>query len=329
MGPAQEKMRMKIRIGILIVAAALILSGCSSHKSSKLDPFAGVGSPYYAKSGPLPKGGGRYHVGKPYQVAGRWFTPKEQPRYDKTGLASWYGEAFHRRKTSNGEWFNMNDLTAAHATLPLPSYAKVTNLENGRSVIVRINDRGPFVDTRIIDLSKASATALGYKEQGTAQVRVQWIGVAPLNDSGQNLLAMNNALGQGAAMSQLRQVASSASTSPGLQVAALKSEKPAIPATLATSSGAPMTSKATSAFIVQVASFTDQSNAISAKAMLDGVTDVRVAEAQTNAGYVYRLQTRPIGNEAEAMRVLTEIQSIGFFDAKLVVTRIQQVATLQ
>jgi rare lipoprotein A len=114
------------RIFALIAGLALViaLGGCASDngKSSKLDPFAGKGSPYYRGSGPVPKGGGRYQLGSPYQVAGQWFTPREQPDYDKTGLASWYGEAFHRRQTSNGEYFDMAMLSAAHATLPLPTW---------------------------------------------------------------------------------------------------------------------------------------------------------------------------------------------------------------
>ena len=166
-----------------LVALSLAISGCSSGSRSS-DPFAGKGSPYYAKKGPLPKGGGRYVVGEPYQVAGRWFHPKEQPGYDKTGVASWYGPQFHRRMTSNGEWFDMEDLTAAHATLPLPSYVKVTNLENGREIVVRVNDRGPFVGTRIIDMSKRAAEKLDFKRKGMAKVRVQYIGPAPLNDKG-------------------------------------------------------------------------------------------------------------------------------------------------
>jgi rare lipoprotein A len=197
---------------VLAVLAALGLVGCSSAPSekmallapAKLDPFAGTGSPYWRGPGPIPRGGGRYHVGKPYQVAGVWFKPKADPDYDRTGQASWYGEAFHARKTSNGEYFNMNDLTAAHATLPIPSYAKVTNLENGRQVIVRINDRGPFVGTRIIDLSKRSAAALDYQHKGKTEVRVQWIGPAPLDDQGHHLANMNRKLRKGASVAQLR-----------------------------------------------------------------------------------------------------------------------------
>src|SRR5687767_15705847 len=125
------------RIMILpLLIAGLAITGCASKKN--INPFAGNGSPYYAGQGEAPRGSGRYLVGKPYTVAGRWFKPREQPSYDVTGRASWYGDDFHRRMTSNGEWFNMHDLTAAHPTLPLPSYVKVTNLDNGRDVVVRV-----------------------------------------------------------------------------------------------------------------------------------------------------------------------------------------------
>ena len=152
-----------------LLTGGLALNGCSGQS----DPFAGVGSPMYQGSGPLPKGGGRYHVGKPYQVGGRWYYPAEVESYDNVGQASWYGPKFHRRMTSNGEWFDQDYLSAAHPTLPLPSYARVTNLENGRSIRLRVNDRGPYAHGRIIDLSKRAAELLGFHNQGTAKVRVQ------------------------------------------------------------------------------------------------------------------------------------------------------------
>lgn len=196
-------MRKLLAVTCILLAASLAISGCSSKKSASRDPFAGTGSPYYKGKGPVPMGGGRYHIGQPYQVAGRWFTPKEQPNYDKTGPASWYGEAFNRRMTSNGEWFDMTRLTAAHPTLPLPSYAMVTNVSNGAAVIVRINDRGPFVGPRIIDLSKQTASLLGFKKQGTAKVRVQYIGPAPINDNGTHLAAMNDEMKYGTPLRQM------------------------------------------------------------------------------------------------------------------------------
>jgi rare lipoprotein A len=130
---------------------------------------------------PIPKGGGVYKVGNPYRIDGVLYTPAEDPLYNRTGLASFYGEAFHGRKTANGEIFDMWALSAAHPTLPLPSYAYVTNLTNGRTLLVRINDRGPYARGRLIDLSRASARLLGFETPGTAPVRVRYAGPAPLN----------------------------------------------------------------------------------------------------------------------------------------------------
>lgn len=133
-----------------------------------------------AKSG-LRRGGGQYKLGKAYQVKGRWYRPAENPAYAATGGASWYGDAFHGRLTANGEVYDMSHLTAAHPTMPLPSYARVTNLSNGSSVVVRVNDRGPFAKGRIIDVSKRAAEMLDYKQAGVAKVRVEYVGPAPLH----------------------------------------------------------------------------------------------------------------------------------------------------
>jgi rare lipoprotein A len=145
----------------------------------------------------LDRTSGRDHVGKPYKVKGKWYYPKVDPGYDKKGLASWYGSAFNGRLTANGEIYNMNYLTAAHPTMPLPSYARVTNLENGSSVIVRVNDRGPFEKNRVIDLSKRAANMLGYKDNGVAKVRVQYVGRAPLNANDESYLVASYEPGPG------------------------------------------------------------------------------------------------------------------------------------
>lgn len=117
--------------------------------------------------------GGHYKVGQPYQINGQWYYPREDYNYDESGIASWYGADFHDQATANGEVYNKNELTAAHKTLPLPCLARVTNLENGRSIVVRVNDRGPFSGSRIIDVSQRSAQLLGFEGTGTAKVRVQ------------------------------------------------------------------------------------------------------------------------------------------------------------
>ncbi|RUV66615.1 MAG: septal ring lytic transglycosylase RlpA family protein [Mesorhizobium sp.] len=146
----------------------------------------------FKKSG-LQRGGGRDQLGKPYQVRGKWYYPKEDKRYAKMGLASWYGEAFHGRLTANGEVYDMTHLTGAHPTMPLPSYARVTNLKTGSSVIVRVNDRGPYHDGRIIDVSKRAAEMLDYANIGTAKVKVEYVGRAPLDgNDDQYLMASYN-----------------------------------------------------------------------------------------------------------------------------------------
>lgn len=130
--------------------------------------------------------GSRAHrkIGRPYQVNGVWYVPARDDRYDETGVASWYGPGFHGGETANGEVFDAALMTAAHPTLPLPSFVRVTNLETGREITVRVNDRGPFADDRIIDLSRAAAEALGFADQGTARVRVRWVSDAPLPHEG-------------------------------------------------------------------------------------------------------------------------------------------------
>jgi rare lipoprotein A len=137
---------------------------------------------------PVPKGGGGYRLGKPYNINGRTYVPSDNPSYRAEGVASWYGPDFHGRQTANGELYDMHAISAAHPTMPLPSYARVTNLDNGRSIIVRVNDRGPYVRNRIIDLSIGTAKALNFYGHGLAHVRVEFVGRAPIEGSDDKLL---------------------------------------------------------------------------------------------------------------------------------------------
>ena len=164
-----------------------LLANCSNG----VDPRYGVSaSPRVVDDGaPVPKGGGGYRIGQPYTVGGRTYYPEENPHYEANGLASWYGEDFHGRRTANGEVFDLNSISAAHTTMPLPSYARVTNLSNGRSLIVRVNDRGPYHGNRIIDVSKNAAHLLGFHASGTAWVRVEYVGRAPIEGSDDRILA--------------------------------------------------------------------------------------------------------------------------------------------
>src|SRR5881227_4102355 len=170
-----------------VALGCLLLANCSSSSklTSRVDPRYGVAaSPRVVEPGqPVPKGGGVYRVGKPYQVAGVTYTPEENGRYRSEGLASWYGDDFHGRLTANGEVFDMASLTAAHPTLPIPSYARVTNLTNGKSLIVRVNDRGPYHGNRLIDVSNRAAELLEFKGNGVARVRVEYVARAPLEGS--------------------------------------------------------------------------------------------------------------------------------------------------
>lgn len=149
-----------------VLGAGLLLSGCA--ETTLL-----VHTAKTAKSQTATPSRGHYKVGSAYQIKGVWYYPKEEWDYVETGIASWYGPGFHGKQTANGEVFDENDLTAAHRTLQMPSVVRVTNLDNGRSIVVRINDRGPFAHGRIIDMSRRGAQLLGFIRQGTAKVRVE------------------------------------------------------------------------------------------------------------------------------------------------------------
>ncbi len=166
-----------------LIGVALTVSGCISIK-----PFSNRANyPVSRESTVAPdrptfgdQALGKYKIGNPYKIDGVWYVPADQPDYDDVGMASWYGGDFHNKLTANGEMFDMNAYSAAHKTLPMPSIVEVTNLDNGKKLRLRINDRGPFVGERIIDVSRAAAVALGFNQQGLAKVRVRYIGPAKL-----------------------------------------------------------------------------------------------------------------------------------------------------
>jgi len=158
-------LKITVRMILTAFAGCVVLAGCSTAPRRSVEA-----SPHYK-------------VGAPYKVAGRWYYPQVDENYRAVGVASWYGAKFHGRLTANGEIYDMNRLSAAHTTLPLPSMVEVENLENGRKLIVRVNDRGPFVEDRVIDLSRAAARRLGFEDKGLARVRVRYIGAARLADA--------------------------------------------------------------------------------------------------------------------------------------------------
>ncbi|NLH80874.1 MAG: septal ring lytic transglycosylase RlpA family protein [Phyllobacteriaceae bacterium] len=187
-GAARTK-RMALVWGALVTTTALSLSGCSSVKQlthmSSVEPLERVVGPHDK----VTPGGGRYQVGKPYAVNGRTYVPQENPSLDETGYASWYGgDVHHGTRTANGEVYDRDSISAAHPTMPLPSYARITALDTGRSIIVRVNDRGPYARGRVIDLSERTASLLDVKGRGVARVRVQYVGRAGLAGSDQRTL---------------------------------------------------------------------------------------------------------------------------------------------
>jgi len=180
----------------LMTSIAVVLAACATQPVYKagrtLDPKYGVyASPRVTtdeRISPDVGRNGRSMVGRPYLVAGKRYVPRADPTYVAVGAASWYGTDFHGRKTANGEVFDMNDITAAHPTMPLPSYARVTNVANGTSIVVRINDRGPYHGNRVIDVSKHAAELLAFKDDGVGKVKVEYLGPAQASGSDEQML---------------------------------------------------------------------------------------------------------------------------------------------
>jgi rare lipoprotein A len=212
MGILRSDSMAKAAHGVVAAGLCLALANCASSDkfASRVDPKYGVSSSprVVAYGEPVPKGGGTYRIGKPYMVAGRVYVPEEDPTYREDGLASWYGDDFHGRLTANGEVFDMDSLTAAHPTLPMPCYARVTNLSNGKSLIVRVNDRGPYHGNRLIDVSNKAAELLEFKNNGVARVRVEYVARAPLEGSDDRQLMATLRTGTPAPSPSLVRVAS-------------------------------------------------------------------------------------------------------------------------
>lgn len=210
--PVQRSMRVVLRIAIG-AAFALSLAACSATDSAnnRIDAtqssVASTGTPSVKSK----KTGGYAKLGKPYTVRGKTYYPKDEPNYSAEGIASWYGPKFHGGKTANGETFDMRSISAAHKTLPMPSYVRVTNLSNKRSIIVRVNNRGPFVGNRLIDVSHRTAELLGFAKNGVARVRVDYVGPASIDGSDHVQLAgtltQDGTLAQPPGASQAVQVA--------------------------------------------------------------------------------------------------------------------------
>ncbi len=311
-----------IRIALILLAGASVSACVTPRYPSRAD---GVG-----KAPPV--GQGEYKVGKPYQVNGVWYVPREQPNYDQRGVASWYGPQFHMKATANGETFDMNNVSAAHTTLPLPSMVEVTNLDNGRKLVVRVNDRGPFANNRIIDLSREAARQLGYDRAGLANVRVRYLGPAPLLGPGAGLryaqaqplptraaatagpMAVAAAAPPPRAMSAMSRPADDIAVSslPPITGSAISDAPIAGPTLMAS---AP---PAGAGLRIQAGAFSSQANAQRAVAQLSAAGMASIEPLQREGMTLYRVVLPAPADEAEAYALRDRVAEIGFSDARVV-----------
>jgi len=288
----------------LLSVFVLVLAGCASTATAPA---------------PAPKANPHYKIGSPYKIGGRLYVPAADERYDEIGVASWYGPKFHGGLTANGEVYDMRALTAAHRTLPMPSIARVTNLANGKSVNVRINDRGPFSKERIIDLSRKAAETLGFVEQGTARVRVQYVGPA---DLGRALLKT----GDPRTIAELEAELGNSGQTPSLPPRRLARFQPGGTDAAALSDLIARTTGNDAAlreerYDVQIGSFRDanRAEAIRLQAAAQGPAFLQSIDLP-NGTRVHRVMLGPFSSEPEAGPYLRWARSAGFPGAWLVRT---------
>ncbi len=284
---------------------------------------------------PPPADEGIYKVGRPYQIDDVWYYPREDFEYTETGIASWYGPKFHGKQTANGDVFDQNEITAAHRTLPMPSMVQVTNLENGRSLTVLVNDRGPFARGRIIDVSRRAAQLLGFERQGTAKVRVEILA----DDSRRLALAAQGLDGGGASPKAAPSIAvtsqelapppgtdSSKPTSARYAVAAV--DAPPITIETAGKDAPPApdgkvtvvaVDQGTSVYI-QAGAFSQYHNANRARAVLSQLAPVKITQVENDDVPLFRVRVGPIGSVSDADRLLAQIAISGYPDARIIVT---------
>jgi rare lipoprotein A len=305
--------------GMSAAFSLLLLAGCGAMRA-----------PAPAPSGQtvrVPPSAGVYKVGDPYQIGGIWYYPHEQPDYDETGIASWYGPDFYGKSTANGEVYDGGALTAAHRTLPMPVNVRVTNLENGKSIVVRVNDRGPYARGRIIDLSRHAAELLDVVRSGTARVRVTYLGRADLDGTPVKTetppeianalpavptdevdIATLNAL-KGAAMA------------PPVEVKELPAPVPessvALAATEPTGKVDEVPVPSSTHLYVQVGAFSRLENAQRLARSIGG--DMRVSALQRGGQTLYRVRTGPLTSVQDADAALARISGAGSGEAEIVV----------
>ncbi len=286
-----------MRYVILIGLSALWLASCVSQPHRQAAVKADQATGTYTRALPassLPNGhGGTHKTGKPYRIAGQWYYPMQSAAsYDQTGVASWYGRDFHGRKTANGERYDMHALSAAHKTLPMPTLVRVTNLDNGRSVVVRVNDRGPFVKGRLIDLSYAAARQLGYIDRGTARVRVQTLDQRPPTQA------------------SAAQVAN-----PVDESITQKASDALVPVAWADSNTSP-----SGAIFVQLGAFSSRVNAAELRDRLStDFSDVLIQPRRIASQTLYRVRIGPFDDMQKIERTVQRLQQSGYTNAVVII----------
>lgn len=275
-------------------------------------PQQAVAQPAAEQGGARPAWLEQERVGPPYQANGRWYVPTAEPGYEQTGIASWYGPQFHGQRTATGEVFDQDALTAAHPTLPIPSLVQVTNLDNGREIIVRVNDRGPFVGDRLIDLSRRSAEVLGFEQQGQAHVRIRYLGPAPrpMNADAAPLpvppppAPVQTAQQDGPlALTPYRAEDNSAAND-----AAYTVSEPAY---------APPPAAASGGYFVQIGAFSDLSNAHRVRETVASAGPVNVDTRQTTSGELFRVRMGPFPSRDAAEAARIQVADLGYREAVL------------
>jgi rare lipoprotein A len=278
---------------------------------------------------------GVYKIGSPYQVGGVWYYPKVDYSYDKTGIASWYGPNFHNRRTANGEIFDMNAISAAHKTLPLPSFVTVTNLENGRRLNVRVNDRGPYVHDRIIDLSRRAAQLLGFRGKGTARVRVRIMakesralaarikGKSQLASVGTPITVTSlpkpkvstKALPPPPGSSTVQDRSAQAARPQPARTAAIATTRWVLPRLGVIRKVAARKTR----LYVQAGAFSRYENANKVRARLNRLGPVRVSPVLVNGRDLFRVRVGPMASVAESDKMLEWVIQLGYPNSRIVV----------
>jgi rare lipoprotein A len=276
----------------------------------------------------------QYKIGNPYQIQGVWYYPEEDFQYDESGIASWYGSKFHGRKTANGEIYDMNALTAAHRTLPMPSYVRVTNLENGRSLILKVNDRGPFARGRIIDISRRGSQLLNFQKQGTARVRVQILAdqsrvlKSRINSQAElvktNLPITVGGLPKAKVQTQLLEPAGGEKTLPQM----VTSKPIAVEAPPVTAGDGPVVTEQVEQepiintnIFVQVGAYSRFDNANKVRAKLSSLGQVELSQILINGRDLYRVRVGPMESVSSADLILASLSQAGYPESRIIVEK--------